>query len=290
MNRLVSFLFALSLTGCGPTVATLLSHRQYREAICAGYLDERVSRALFEDTNAFVHLYALTDEEVASVLPDATKAVEVTTRARFVRLTVETNRIPVDGMRVAVTTSPAILTWPSLQTFAELTGETLPPSEVHTTQPNFALNFAAVVLSGGFWLLTDPFTPRAYTVAPPDETYRRAAPNAFALHRATNSDAACERRKAESSTGAPVGLRCTTYFLLARPVERPLTLNFTFEYTASRRSDTTEADPGREPSEADPCFAKHTVHVPIGIEALLPEWTRATFGTRPRRLTELARR
>jgi len=287
VKRLV-LLLGLSLAGCGPSLSTLVSQKHYREAICAGGTDEAVSRALFDDTNPYVNLHALTDEEVSTVLPDPAKAADVTSRARFVRFTLETNRIPVDGMRLAVTTTPAIVTWPSLETFAELTGENLPPPRTYTTDPSFFGNLALVLVTGGVWLFTDPFTPRRYSVPLPDEVYQKAAPNAFALHRATTGQASCERTNPQSAADAPVGLRCSTYFLLARPVDRALTLNFTFEYAASRiRRDTDHgADADREENR---CFSKHTVHVPIGTEAALPQWTRATFGTKPRRLAELAR-
>lgn len=265
--------------GCGPSTTQLVAHKHHREALCAQSNEEEVARALFQDTNAFIHLHVVTDDELARAVGPAAPAVAA--RARFVRLELETNRIPVDGMRVAIRAEPAVVTRPSYPRLAQITGEALPAAEARSTvlTPNNVLQAGAILFSGGLWLLTNPSFDRGTTyVDAPPEKYRAMAPIAFALHEATGeTDDRCAASLSSAREEAPVGLHCATYLVVDRPVSRPIDLVLTFGWVAYRwRPEQRDT----QPEERDTCIVEHTVRIPAALD--IP------FGTKPRPVGDLA--
>jgi hypothetical protein len=277
-TKVVALLVGLVALGCGPSATQLVAHKHYREALCAESDDALVSQALWTDTNAHVHLHVVTNEELAAVVGDqATPAIRE--RARIVRLTLETNRLPVDGMRVAITGQPAVLAAPTWERLAQLTHETLPPMERRTTSitAKNIFNVGAILLSGGLWLLTDPrFNQGEYYVEPSSERYRAQAPVASALREATSVTGACAGATASPNEEAPVGLSCTTYLVVDRVDPQPVDLVLTFEYVAYRWKPEQR---DYRPEAKDQCLTKYVARVPLET---MPD-------SKPRRIADLAR-
>lgn len=269
---------AAMLIGCGPSASSLVAQKHYREALCSESDEARVAKALWEDTNAYLHLHVVTPEEMASAIGDQpTPAIRE--RARFVRLTLETNRLPVDGIRVAITGQPAVLASPSWDRLAQLTHEKLPPKERHTTSltAKNVFNVGAIFLSGGLWLLTDPrFNEGEVWLDASDAKYREQAPIAYALREATSVTGTCSGATASANEEAPVGLSCTRYFVVDRVDPTPVELVLTFEYVAYRWKPSLR---DYQPEKRDQCLGTYVVHVPLET---MPD-------SKPRRIADLAR-
>jgi hypothetical protein len=277
-RRLALALLSLAIVGCGPSATTLVAEKHYREALCSESDRAFVAKALWEDTNAHLHLHVVTAEEMASLIGDQPTS-SIRERARIVRLTLETNRLPVDGMRVSITGEPAVITTPTWDRLAQLTHETLPPMEKRTTSltGRNIINVGAIFFTGGLWLLTDPrWSEREYYVEPSSEKYRAQAPLAFALRDATSVGGACSGSTASANEEAPVGLFCTTYLVIDRVDPQPVDLVLSFEYVAYRWKPEQR---DYKPEEKDQCLGKYSVRVPV--EPMLD--------ARPRRIADLAR-
>jgi hypothetical protein len=277
MRRLLALL-SLGLVGCGPSPSKLVEQKHYREALCSESDPALVAKALWEDTNAHLHLHVVTAEEMASVIGDD-PTPSIRERARIVRLTLETNRLPVDGMRVAMTGQPAVITTPTWERLAQLTHEALPPMEKRTTSVTGKniLNLGAIFLTGGLWLLTDPrWNEGEYYVEASSEKYRAQAPLAYALREATRMSGGCSGATASANEEAPVGLFCTTYLVIDRIDPQPVDLVLSFEYVAYRWKPEQR---DYRPEEKDQCLAKYSVRVPV----------EAMTDAKPRRVADLAR-
>lgn len=278
MRRVLSVLACAASIGCGPSTTQLVAHKHYREALCAQSDDELVAKALWAHTNAHLHLHVVTAEEMAAVIGDSTTPA-VLERARFVRLTLETNRLPVDGMRVSIGGQPSVIASPSWDRLAQLTHEKLPPQERHTTSltAKNIFNVGAIFLSGGLWLLTDPrFNRGEYYVEASPEKYRAQAPLAYALREATEVSGSCTGSTATAKEEAPVGLSCVTYLVVDRVDLTPVDLVLTFEWVAYRWKPEQR---DYKPEAKDQCLTKHVVRVPLET---MPD-------PKPRRIADLAR-
>jgi hypothetical protein len=278
MKRALGVIGAASLLGCGPSASSLVAQKHYREALCSESEQTLVAKSLWDDTNAHLHLHVVTDEEIAAVIGDY-PTPGIRERARIVRLTLETNRMPVDGMRVSIAGQPAVIATPTWERLAQLTHEKLPAQERHTTSltAKNVFNVGAIFLSGGLWLLTDPrFDRGEYYVDASPEKYRAQAPLAYALRAATEASGSCRGGPTSAQEEAPVGLSCMTYLIVDRVDPTPVDLVLTFEYVAYRWKPEQR---DYRPEAKDQCLTKYSVRVPLETMA----------DTKPRRIADLAR-
>lgn len=288
--RLFVALAALPAFGCGPSVARMVEQKQYREALCASPNDSDIARALFEDTNAHLNVHAVTEEELARALGgDATTAHDLAQRAAFVRFSIETNRLPVDGMRVELKATPAVMGLPTWPRLAQLTNEQLPPAqqvETSITGKNI-LNAGAILFSGGLWLLTNPRFERGYrTVEPSFEQVREKAPRAAALHHATAVNEVCAADGAVRSA-EPVGLRCSAFVVIDRTsADEPIAFDLVFEWASYRWRPEERS---YQPTASEQCTTRHVARIPAASTRGLVGWSQTKFGQRMVRVADVAK-
>lgn len=288
--RLVlAVLAVLPTLACGPSIARMVEQKQYREALCAHAGDSDVARALFDDTNAHVNVHAVSEDELGHALGgDATTAHDLAQRAAFVRFTLETNRLPVDGIRVELKSTPAVMSLPTWPRLAQLTNEQLPPAErVETslTGKNI-LNAGAIFFTGGLWLLTNPSFERGYrTVEPSLDQFRQKAPRAAAIHQATAVNDVCAADGSIRSA-EPVGLRCSAFVVIDRTsADEPIAFDLVFEWASYRWKPEERS---YQPSAADQCTTRHVAHIPAASTKGLVAWSRNKFGQRMVRVADVA--
>lgn len=260
MKRL---LLALGLVGCGPSLPALLSHRHYREAICAAEeggeaTGEAVGRSLDADAETSVNVHFVTDEALRAAL--GAQAEGVLSRARIARVVAQTNVLPVDDLSLTArfvtdegreAARPAA--WESL---AWATRETLPPprrGQTWLTGDN-VLRGSAAVLTGGISLLFAPFRQETVQREASPSEYARLAPMATRL-RETTQRAGCERH-ALSTRGA-AGVRCTWYFVIDNASRDPVWLEITARYDSVR--------PGPDPHSLRHCALERRARIPLGV-------------------------
>lgn len=189
-------------SGCGPSVASLVRDRHYREAVCAvaGGDEAEVMDALVRDAEVRVRAHRLGEGELAAIDPRAGEAIAP--RAAIVVVALESRRVPVDSLSAEVVlldggepaSAPA-----TRSTLIWATGETEPPPVAMETgvTPANTLLALGYVLTGGIPLLFgglasaasgrpfDPFPDRAIvSVDAPEREYERLAPVATSLRRA----------------------------------------------------------------------------------------------------------
>lgn len=289
-HRLLFVLAALPAFGCGPSVARMVEQKQYREALCASPNDSDIARALFEDTNAHLNVHAVTEEELGRALGgDVATAHDLAQRAAFVRFSLETNRLPVDGMRVELKATPALMGLPTWSRLAQLTNEQLPAAqqvETSITGKNI-LNAGAILFSGGLWLLTNPRFERGYrTVEPSPEQYRQKAPRAAALHHATAVNDVCAADGSVRSE-EPVGLRCSAFVVIDRTsADEPIAFDLVFEWASYRWKPEERSF---QPSIADQCITRHVTRIPASSTRGLVGWSQTKFGPRMVRVADVAK-
>lgn len=219
MRGLAMLLGSLAV-GCAPTLGQLVEHKHYREAVCAGVDEEEpdvVADALSEDANLHLHLRTVRGDELARVVPlEALPVIE--RRARFVRVRLQSNAIPVDGYGVRLrfesahegSAAAAPVDWQSL---AYATDEKLPPKvagSTYLTGENFLKGTGAFFTLGFSLIFTGGFNPAATTVNAPRSDYVRYAPHATALHDEMARDETC--RSLGASTHQQK--RCEMFFVL----------------------------------------------------------------------------
>lgn len=221
MTRCLALLMSLGLTACAPSLQNLVSHRHYREAICAteGQAAQTdVALAIGNDADLHFHLHRVTEAELRHVLPE--EAPVVLTRGDLVRLRVVSQGLPIDGYALSArledrrgTGEAKLANWATL---ARLTGERLPQSHIENsraTSKNVLLGLGAFVTFGAALLFTGGrfFGPEPVRVGPGYAEYQRVAPNATKLHDAIGFDG-CRQRDAVE--GGYVQSRCDAYFVV----------------------------------------------------------------------------
>lgn len=265
----------LVVAGCGPQLDQLVAKRHYREAICAahdGSAGDRdaVQRALAADARALVHVDMMRTEQLARVVGDAAEAV--TRRARFARIRVRTDVLPVDDLEVAAAftrggreLASVPVNWSSL---AAATGEPLPPQVARTTyaHPGTTLKVLGAVLTAGALLPFIRFDQREILVDAPRSEYDKLAPRASAL-----LDAMAEYRFCVE--GSARGISCSWFVAIGGidPSAR-IQLDVMLRYRAKRT---------RYP---DACTVEQTISIPLGRVAELDATTARIFGSQMRPL------
>jgi len=184
----------LFITGCGPSVHSLVQAKHYREAVCAahdGSPDEQdeVARALDKDADIYVHVHTISEAELQNVLGlDTPAALD---RGRMIQVTLQSNILPLDNVELEAKfttqdgkTAGLPADWTALAWF---TNEKLPANrvaETYVTGENL-FKAAGVVLTAGFLLLFTKFHPNTYEAEPPLWEFKQSSPRAYALHETT---------------------------------------------------------------------------------------------------------
>jgi len=222
VKRVIASVALLGLTACGPNLQSLVSHRHYREAICAteGDAAQRdVARAIGDDADLHFHLHRVTEAELRDVLPEETPVV--LSRGDLVRLRVVSQGLPIDGYALTAQLEDRrgageaeLASWASL---AKLTGEKLPGRHVdktYATGRNVLLGLGTLLTAGLPLLFTGGsyFKPGYVSVAPGHSEYSRVAPLTTKLHDAIAFNG-CEPRDAVD--GGHVHARCDAYFVVS---------------------------------------------------------------------------
>jgi hypothetical protein len=238
--RALAIAVSLAATGCGATIAELVQHRHYREAICAGdegnATDRReVTDALWRDAALHLHVHDVTSSELEPVLAEHTE--RVMRRARFLRVRLQTNVLPVDGwdLRLELTDTVGVahaapLGYPSL---AFATDETLPPSrlvETYGTGDNVLKGIAAVLTLGMSLPFTE-FRPGLVETGPTPMDYAKSAPLATSLRDALGTET-CDRPGWATSRAA--SHRCEAFFVLENRPRARWQLHIEQTFAASR--------------------------------------------------------
>jgi hypothetical protein len=282
--------FVVVATGCGPNLHALAEHRHYREAICGAHDGssgerETVGAALDRDAGIAVHAHAITVRELAGVVGDA--AQPIAERARFTRIEVQTNALPVDGLTISAqlddgyTPIASPVDWDAL---ARTTGERLPGKRRETTYitgGNVLRVIAGIATAGiaplGAAMIGHPFTFDEGTIEvdAPDDEYRKLAPRAHALFHAM--DAAGCAPDGPLSRDA-VGTRCTWFFAMDRNLHAAAELRLTIRYRAERET-------GDRPGQS--CVVDRVERINLGRATELDATLEQTFGSRMRTLDEL---
>jgi hypothetical protein len=282
LKLVVTALLAFNL-GCGPNLSQLLRDHHHREAICAateGGETQRteVTRALERDADTYLHLHALTAEDLASTLGEA--APDVLKRVHILRVRLRTNVIPIDELEIdaslrdrADRAQAAGVTW---ETLAWATNEQLPPNQVHRTYltEGNLLRLLGAITTVGISLLFSPFRP-------PSE-YRRMAPLALALHEAIGTSGCRDLVLPHDNEESPrVGRSCEGFYLLETVPGANWQLEVRQRFVSHRvGSDLLDED--------RLCSVSLNSVVTLGSGDELGEGTRVTFGPRMRRLREIA--
>lgn len=268
------------VVGCGPRLETLTSQHHYREAVCAaadGSSGDRayVGGALIRDLDPSVHVEVIERAHLAHALDQRGDPDEISRRARFVRVRLESNVIPVDDVDAGIAftaggrTVGAPVTWPIL---AMITGERLPPQVPYSTYAHRG-TYAKLLLAfvtGGVSLLYVPFRRRSYLEDAPRSEYLKVAPAASALRDAMQPD------RCTSLPGRDgLGMSCTWYAAIDPSVEGPLELELAVAYAARRVTH----DPA--------CRLQRSYTIPLGDARELATRMPRTFGPRMRPLREL---
>lgn len=279
--RCGSIVLVAMLGGCAPRISTLVAHKHYREAICAGHdlagegRRRGISEALAADSETYVHVRRVAPGELVARVGPAL-ASEVLARVELVEIAVRSNTLPIDGLRAQVTVqgedmgaAAAPMSW---ETLGVATGEQVPGPEQrvsYLTLGNF-LRAVGVAATVGVSLPYTNFKGRTFWVAPSAETYARQMPKAAALLSAfvpARCDAAGLR-----GDGDPAGQLCVVYFVFDRSPTTRWTLTLAQTYEASR-----------EVADGKTCRHERSSQVDIGATGA---WG-TTFGPRMRRLEEL---
>jgi hypothetical protein len=277
----------VALCSCAPNLRALAEHRHYREAICGAHDGSRKDRdaigaALDADAGIAIHAHAVTLAELSRVLGDS--ATAIAERARFVRVEVQTNTLPIDDLTLGIeladhATSAPIASRVGWEWLAAITGETLPPKRrVTTFAPSLGNLFRALsavgtlgILPLGAAMVGHPYTfDRAVEeIDAPDFEYAKQAPRAYALFHAMDEHG-CTR-------GSRDGY-CSTWFLA---MDRSLhtaaaELQLTVRYLAKRADD-------REP----PCVIERVTRIGLGDTGELDTTLAQRFRSRMRTLDDL---
>ena len=285
--RRASILLVLFGLGCGPSLKELLPQKHYREAVCEAHDGSEgdrgeVLRALAADADVSLHVYAMTTDELRSLLGDATDSIG--SRATFARVRVQTNALPVDGLDVvaAVASEGAMaepVTWDSL---AKVTNEPLPPHRIAKSYATVG-NAVAVLTLGLSLLFGVGGDSRNVEVDAPHSDYLKMAPRATALHDAFGR-AGCS---GVSSSGATAGKSCDGYFIIDATKSAPVRLEVAVRYMALREGGRID-DPPRY-AEKKRCELTSKSVVPLGRANGLAGTVKAVFGQGPRRLADVAK-
>ena len=260
----------VAVAGCGPSLGVLARDHHDREAVCGAHdgasgARARVARALAEQANPLVFADEVPRASVARVAGDGPSLA-----ARFVRVSVQTNLLPVDALDVsAAIRGGAAVDWNVL---AGLTGEALPaPREVETylTAGN-TLRALGAFFTAGLALPYMRFTPGTERVDAPDEEYARKAPRAHALHEAMEQTGCTN----PGWKGEGAGARCRWFF--AVPPGQPLVLELELAFSAD------PVDRSGEPGD-DRCTIRYATTVELGP----PEGLDRVFSGRWQTLGEL---
>jgi len=279
MKRRAAFLLCgtLTLGGCGPSLQSLVQAKHYREAIAAGQEgndDDRkiVGRALDKDTDLLVHVHVVSNDELAPLLGEETKAA--TKRARIIRVKLQSNVLPVDKLELNGTftteegrTAAVIADWQSL---AWITNEKLPEQRVektYLTGENF-LKGSAAVLTAGLSLLFTDFRPGSVVVDAPLSEFEAMAPPASALHREAGRSGCANVGMAEGS-----GQRCTWYFVLDGVSISAVALDIDTRYVSTRENANSYN------VEDSTCALQRHIHLPLGTPENIEKLTRKRFGS-----------
>lgn len=192
------------VTGCAPSVQSLVEHHHDREALCAlegASADDRrlIERGLERDLAPRVEVTRL------DVGPDGHHAMQ---------LRVATNALPIDELRMrAVPSGEGVVPW-ELHSLADVTHEKLPSSRT-TSGSDVASTIATFV----FFIATvgivklDPGS-RSHTEYPSEAEYRRSAPQAWELSRLLATE--CSTPKAQG-----IAARCAFVFAVRNDVTSP---------------------------------------------------------------------
>jgi hypothetical protein len=230
-------------TSCGPSVATLVRHHHYREAVCAvadGH-DAQVVDAAVHAANAQLHAHRLSPAELTAIAPGAPDALA--TRAAVVTIEFDSLRVPLDGLTAEVTLvdPEGAASTPATRTALIWATNETEPGPVHletgATAANTLLGLG-YLMTGGVPLLIggvaalgsgrpfDPFPDRqVLKVDAPDREYERLAPIATSLQRALP----------RCTPGFGASLRCKGTLLVDPRVHRG-TLRITVKARAQRRA------------------------------------------------------
>lgn len=299
------------LAACAPTLADLVSHDRFDEAVCAVTRFELAQQqpelvaALRAEFDVALHLEALAVERAALLAPKAAQALQTASAVVRARLDTRasastlTPTIWIALARGSTALAPAPV---DLDTLAALGGEKLPGPAVASYGPSGiqqaadAVQTAGAVASSlmdhltlGVWSLTPfnvappPSRPSgSYTVEPSDEQLARAAPEATALlqglARADEGAFWGIRGNAPAVSGAALrpGQSQSLYAIWHGPDGERLVadaLLLTLRYSAS--------------AEDGSCELVESIRLPLPQAADLAAQLRALFGARLRRLSEL---
>lgn len=269
-------LSSLFLTGCGPSIHSLVQAKHYREAVCAaqdGTADdlESVARALDKDADVYVHVHTVSEPELQSVLGlDAPGALD---RGRIVRIGLQSNILPLDDIELEAKlvttdgkTAGVAADWPTL---AWLTHEKLPAkrtTETYVTADNF-LKSVGVLFTAGLILLFTDFHPATYQVDAPLWEFKQLAPRAYAIHETTQKGG-CSNL--DASKGA--GKKCTFYFILDSVSKVPVSVQIDARYVSMRQTKTSTED------NKDRCIVPRSAKLLIGTPQEFEKVTRERFG------------
>lgn len=280
MKRSLHLALVSSLVGCAPRVSALVEHKHYREAICAahdGGAHRRriVSEALAADTGAYVHVHRVELAELAALIGDPALAEDVLARVYLVKISIQTNTLPLDDLELAVDiqgedmgAGAAPIGWDSL---AVATREAVPAPDRRETYATIGnlLRGIGVLVTGGLSLRVTNFDKRTYFFAQPPEVYARQMPRAAALMRALGP-VRCDGVRLDGRADA--GVRCAGHFVFDPAPAARWSLTLAQTYVAAIDVDREAA-----------CRHARVVSVDIGRA---DEWG-ARFGPRMRALGEL---
>jgi len=272
-------LLALAVTGCAPNLSRLATDHHYREAICGAHDGSSTDRAevghaLDGDTAVMLHVRMLQDDELAPF------ASSLAGRARFARVVLQTNALPVDGLDVSVAFTnehdrlAELVAWEPL---ARVTGETLPAKRETTTYATRANGWRVLgaFFTLGTSLLVAPLREGSAEVDAPDADYLAVAPVAHALYHAMPNH--CDAVGADGELGAS----CHWFFVVPRRAQEPVRLDVKLHYTAHRR------DRSGEPLDHDTCVVERVHTIELGKLDALDATTKRVFGAGMRPLAEL---
>jgi hypothetical protein len=271
----------LVLAACGPQLDRLVEQRHYREAICAasdGSAEDRdvVKRALAADAGVLVHVEMIRAEHLWPLLGSSTD--DVMQRARFARVRVQSNQLPVDDIDIDVAflhdREPASLpiSWTSL---ASATAERLPDKRTRRTYNHPGTYLKAIGALFTFGLSLALIDERTVEVDAPDSAYRGTAPRAHALRHAMLEARSCAERPAFH--GRATGVSCEWYVAIDPAPQRELSLEVTVRYAAARE----------QRHGSDRCRLAETSTIRLGPAADLDAKTSWLFGPRMRELSRL---
>ena len=241
------------LAACGPNLGMLVRDHHDREAVCGahdrgGGKSAHIAAELADQAHPLVFVDEVPADQVARVAGDGPPL-----RARIVRVTVQTNILPLDALDAEVDVrGGAPAGWDAL---AALTGEPLPPQrEVETyATPGNSLRVLAAFFTVGMSLPFTHFTPGTTLVDAPDEEYARVAPRAHALFHAMERTG-CTDPAAWQGAGA--GARCQWFFPV--PPGRPIVLDLRLSFSADRLDLRGERSDGR-------CTITHAMTIEHGL-------------------------